>query len=173
MWNISLDSAYRTFESTTQRHLRLNKSSSVYRSYKILAHQLQYLQMGGFLGKFSSDIFHSKITSTHGNNYTTVFANRRNFTHSVYIPAKSDANFALDWFLSIIDFPLEALTDSTFELHKTAWANLCKRYYISQLLTKPDSLWKNPIKFQGGIIKRRVRNRMWSTHTHMRLWDYS
>lgn len=171
--NISLESAHKTLDNTTRRHLRLNKTSNAYRRYKTLAHQLQYRQLGRFLGKFASDIFHSKITSTRGNNYTTVFANRGNFTCFTPILVKSDANLALERFLSTVGIPVEILTDGIRELHKAAWGKLCNRYYISQLLTDSDPPWQNPTELQGGLIKYRVKNEMRSTNTHVRLWNYS
>ena len=59
-WKISLNSARFTIDSTTQHHIRLSTGSNIYRRYKILAHQLQYKQLGGYLAKLALDIFESK-----------------------------------------------------------------------------------------------------------------
>ena len=130
-----------------------------------MVHQLQYRQLGGFLGKFVSDIFHSKITSTRGNDYTTVFANRGNFTYSVPMEKKSKAHEALNRFLSVVGIPREMLTDGALELYRSEWGKLYKRHSILQKTTEPDSHWQNPTELRGGIIKRRVKNKMRTTNT--------
>ena len=95
MWNISLENARRTIDNTTQRHVRLLTNTSVYRRFKTLTHQRQYRQLGGYLGKFSSDTFKAKIRSTRGNLYAQLFCNRGNFTHVVPIPKKSSVQMQL------------------------------------------------------------------------------
>ena len=172
-WNISIENARRTIDATTQRHVRLLASKNVYRRFKTLTSQRQYRQLGGYLGKFASDTFKFKIKSTRNNQYAQLFTNRANFTYVVPISAKSEANNALDKFIHHIGVPGEILTDGAQELHKSDWGKTCVKHSIIQDLTEPDTPKQNPAELQGGILKKRIRNRMRSTNTPVRLWDYS
>ena len=172
MWSIDLKSALATLENTTHKWIRHLTTNHIDRQYKTLQRHQQYRQLSGYHGQFASDTFASNVTSTRGNKYFQLFANRGNFAIGTPITKKSKAPEALDRFLHDVDIPSELLTDGAKELHLARWGELCQRYSISQKLTEPYSPWQNHAKRVGGAIKCRVRNMMRQTQTFPRLWDY-
>jgi len=68
--------------------------------------------------------------------------------------------------------PTEVLTNGSKELTQSEWSKICQRHHIYQVCTEPRSPWQNHAELIGGILKRKVRHRMKSTLTPIRLWDY-
>jgi hypothetical protein len=171
LWHIGLEDARRTLQSTTQEFIRVG-TGRLQRRVKTRAHQSRYKQLGGYLGMFASDTFHSRVTSTRGNNYCQLFCNRGNYVEVYPIKLKSHAHHTLDRFLHEVGIPIELLTDGAKELIVADWGNLCRKHRIHQTTTEPHSPWQNPAELCGGIIKRQVRQTMIATNTPVRLWDY-
>ena len=48
----------------------------------------------------------------------------------------------------------------------------CLKHSIIQDRTELDTPKQNPAELQGGILKKRMQNRMRKTSTPVRLWDY-
>lgn len=170
-WNISLDSAKRTIQSTEQDSIRILEGN-ITRRVKTRAHQNRYRQLGGYLAAFASDTFKSNVKSTRGNTYTQLFCNRGNFVRCFPMKSKSHAGHALDRFIHEVGVPREILTDGAKELIFADWGKTCAKHRIYQVTTEPDSPWQNHAELMGGIIKRKVRHRMRITNTPVRLWDY-
>ena len=120
LWNISLQDAKATIQGTTQDYFR-QIEGKLSRRVKTRAHQRQYRQLGGYLGNFCSDTFHSKIPSLRGNQYVQLFCNRGNFVFSCPMKLKSHAHNALDHFLHEVGIPVEMLADGALELTKSDW----------------------------------------------------
>ena len=171
LWHIGLEDAKRTLKSTTQDFIRVG-TGRVHRRVKTRAHQSRYKQLGGYLGMFASDTFHSKVTSIRGNNYCQLFCNRGNYVEVYPMKSKAHAHHTLDRFLHEVGIPIELLTDGAKELIVADWGNLCRKHRIHQVTTEPHSPWQNPAELSGGIIKRQVRQAMITTNTPVRLWDY-
>ena len=171
LWNISLQDAKATIQGTTQDYIR-QIEGKLSRRVKTRAHQRQYRQLGGYLGNFCSDTFHSKIPSLRGNQYVQLFCNRGNFVFSCPMKLKSHAHNALDRFLHEVGIPVEMLTDGALELTKSEWGKMCLKHRIRQITTEPYSPWQNPAELSGGIIKRKMRHLMKSKLTPIVLWDY-
>jgi hypothetical protein len=171
LWHIGLEAAQRTLKATTQDFIRVG-TGRVHRRVKTKAHQSRYKQLGGYLGMFASDTFHSKVTSLRGNNYCQLFCNRGNYVEVYPMKSKSHAHHALDRFLHEVGIPIEILTDGAQELILAEWGKLCRKHRIHQVTTEPHSPWQNHAELSGGIIKRQVRQIMTITNTPVRLWDY-
>ena len=60
LWNISLPNAKRTLECTTQDYIH-KLDGKLLRQVRTKAHQHQYNQFSGYLGKFCSNTFMSKV----------------------------------------------------------------------------------------------------------------
>jgi len=170
-WGISLESAKRTITSTSHHSIRTTIGPTSKR-FRTRAHQSRYRQLGGYLSTFASDAFSSKVKSLRGNNYIQFFCNRANFVRSYPIKLKSHAYHSLDRFIHEVGVPTELLTDGAKELTQSEWSKICQRHHIYQVCTEPRSPWQNHAELIGGIIKRKVRHRMKSTLTQIRLWDY-
>lgn len=171
LWNISLKDAQSTINSTTQDYIR-KIEGKLSRRVRTRAHQRQYRQLGGYLGYFCSDTFHSKVKSLRGNQYIQLFCNRGNFIYSNPMKQKSDAHHSLDRFLHEVGVPPEILTDGALELIKTEWGKTCRKHKIRQITTEPYSPWQNPAELSGGLIKRKMRHLMKTKLTPVVLWDY-
>ncbi len=171
LWHIGLEAAQRTLKATTQDSIRVG-TGRVHRRVKTKAHQSRYKQLGGYLGMFASDTFHSKVTSLRGNNYCQLFCNRGNYVEVYPMKSKSHAHHTLDRFLHEVGIPIEILTDGAQELIMAEWGKLCRKHRIHQVTTEPHSPWQNHAELSGGIIKRQVRQTMTVTNTPVRLWDY-
>ena len=170
-WNISLDAARRTLQSTQYDSLRILRGS-IHKRVKTRAHQNRYRQLGGYLSTFASDTFKSSVLSTRGNKYVQLFCNRGNFVKLYPMKSKAHAHHALDRFLHEVGIPTELLTDGAKELTLGQWGKTCLRHRIYQVTTEPHSPWQNHAEGMGGILKRRIRHRMRVTNTPVRLWDY-
>ena len=171
LWGIGLEQACRTIQSTTNHSIRLLEGMPS-RRVKTKAYQRMYNQLGGYLAKFASDTFKSKVKSTRGNSCIQLFTNNANYTKCYSLASRSEAPQALDRFLNEVGIPMEMMTDGAPELVHGEWTKICKCRYIHQRATEPESPWQNPAELAGGIIKRRVRNLMKTTGTPVRLWDY-
>ena len=152
LWGISVEAATRTLKASTQEYIRILEGR-ISRRVKTKAHQRQYRQLGGYLGMFASDTFHSKVVSLRGNKYIQHFCNRGNYSVSYPMKSKAHAFHALDRFLHDVGIPSELLTDGAKELIFTEWGATCKRHKIHQNVTEPYSPWQNPAELSGGIIK--------------------
>ena len=171
LWNISLDAAKRTIDKTTQLHIRPLRGP-LHRRFRTSAHQSRYRQLGGYLSCFASDTFKANVTSTRGNKYTQLFCNRGNFVKAYPMKSKSHAHHSLDRFLHEIGVPTEILTDGAKELTLGNWGKACQKHRIQQRKTEPHSPWQNHAELMGGNLKRKIRHRMRTTNTPVRLWDY-
>ena len=171
LWDIGLEAASRTLDSTTQNYVR-KLSGKISRRAKTHAHQRQYNQLGGYLSKFCSDTFKSNVISTRGNEYVQLFSNRGNYTKCYPLKSKSHAHHALDRFLHEVGIPTEMLTNGAQELTVSERGKSCRKHKIRQITTEPHTPRQNPAELAGGIIKRKVRNLMKRTETPVRLWDY-
>lgn len=138
LWGISLESAKKTLDSTSQNYVR-KLSVKISRRFKTTAHQRQYKQLGGYLSCFCSDTFKSNVESTRGNTYVQLFSNRGKFTSCYPIKSKSHAHHALDRFLHEVGIPSELLTDGAKELTQAEWGKSCKRHNIKQITTEPHT----------------------------------
>ena len=171
LWGIGLAVAQRTLGATTHDYMR-KLQGKISRRVKTAAHQRQYKQLGGYLGKFCSDTFKSNVKSTRGNTYIQLFSNRANYVSCYPLKAKSSAHNALDRFLHDVGIPTELLTDGAGELNQKEWGKTCRKHKIRQFTTEPHTPRQNPAELAGGNIKRKVRQLMKSTSTPVRLWDY-
>ena len=133
LWSIGLEQASRTLRCTTHNSIRL-LDGVVSRRVKTRAHQRMYNQLGGYLGRFASDTFKSKVVSLRSNTCVQLFTNRGNYTKSYPMTARRDAPQALDRFLHEVGIPSELLTDNISELKQGDWNKLCKRHYSRNLL---------------------------------------
>ena len=88
LWQISIDAARRTLESTTQDSIRVLEGK-LHRRVRTQAHQRRYNQLGGYLGMFASDTFKANVKSLRGNKYIQHFCNRGNYAASYPIKLKS------------------------------------------------------------------------------------
>mmetsp|Transcript_10258 Transcript_10258/g.14493 ORF Transcript_10258/g.14493 Transcript_10258/m.14493 type:complete len:310 (+) Transcript_10258:634-1563(+) len=171
LWQISVDVACRTLESTTQDSIQVLEGK-LHRRVRTRAHQRRYNQLGGYLGMFASDTSKANVKSLRGNQYIQHFCNRGNYAVSYPIKLKLHANHALDRFIHEVGVPVEMLTDGALELHKVEWGKICQKHEIFQTTTEPHSPWQNPSELSGGIIKRKVRQLMCSTNSPVRLCNY-
>ena len=170
-WGIGLKEASATLKATTQ-HYVTTKSGQITRRIKTKPHHLQYNQLAGYLGMFSSDTFKSNVISTRMNQYSQLFANRGNYFKCYPLKTRSHVHHALDSFIHDVGVPAEMLTDNIPELKQGEWNNICRRRKIRTKTTEPHSPWQNHCELAGGIVKRKVRNKMRLTMTPVRLWDY-
>ena len=171
LWKIPLDVAKQTLMSTTQNAVT-RKQGMLHRRYKTRVHHTRYRQLGGYLGMFAADIFHSRVLSTRGNSYTQLFCNRGNFVKSYAMKKKEHSHHTLNSFIHEVGVPNELLTDGAKELSLGEWGKICRRRNIHMQMTEPYSPWQNHAERVGGIIKRKVKRLMRSTNTPVRLWDY-
>ena len=171
LWNISLPNAKRTLECTTQDYIR-QIDGKLSRRVKTRAHQRQYNQLSGYLGKFCSDTFKSNVSSLRGNSHIQLFCNRGNYVKSFPMKSKGHAHHALDRLLHETGIPNEMLTDGAKELTLAEWGRICTRHKIKQISTEPHNPWQNPAELAGGVIKRKVRHLMRTKAAPVVLWDY-
>ena len=142
------------------------------RRFKTVPHQRLYKHLGNdYLCKFCSDIFIGKLPSLRGNQYVQLFVNRGNFNQIYPMQSRSHAPQALDRFFHEMGLPSEMLTDNTPGFIEGEWHNLCLKYYVKQRFMEPYTLWQNPAKLEGGIVKRKLRTLMKLTYSPACLWD--
>ena len=171
MWNISLDSAKRTLQSTKQSSMHVLKNGLTRRRMANKS-RLDFIRLSGYLSDFASDTFFSNVTSLRGNKCVQLFVNRGNYVRPYPLATKSEAHEALHKFLLEVGLPNSLLTDGALELRKTEWGKLCKKHKITQKVTEPNCPWQNFAEPNGGAIKRAVRHLLRTTNSPVRLWDY-
>ena len=171
LWNISLDSAKRTLNSTKQTSMHVIKNGLTRRRMANKS-RLDFIRLSGYLADFASDTFFSNVTSLRGNKCVQLFANRGNYVKPYPLESKSKAYEALHKFCLEVGLPNSLLTDGALELTQSQWGKLCRKHKIAQKTTEPDCPWQNFAEPNGGAIKRAVRHIMRSTNTPVRLWDY-
>jgi hypothetical protein len=171
LWNISLEAAKRTLQSTTHDSIRILRGR-IHRRVKTRAHQNRYKQLGGYTSSFCSDTFKSHVRSIRGNKYVQLFCNKGLYVRCYPMKQKGHAHYALDRFIHEVGIPTEILTDGAKELILSEWGRICRKHSIQQVTTEPHSPWQNPAESTGGMVKRKVRDVMKRTNTPIRLWDY-
>ena len=171
MWNITLDSAKRTLQATKQNSMHIVKNGLTRRRMANKS-RLDYKRLSGYLSDFASDTFMSNVTSTRGNRYIQLFANRGNYVRAYPMERKGQAHEALNKFFLEVGLPGSLLTDGAKELTKSAWGKSCTKNKVPQRTTEPHCPWQNFAEPNGGAIKRVVRHLLRKTNTPVRLWDY-
>ena len=171
LWNISLESAKRTLQSTKQSSMHILKNGLTRRRMANKS-RLDFIRLSGYLSDFASDTFFSNVTSLRGNKCVQLFVNRGNYVMPYPMETKSQAHEALHKFLLEVGLPNSLLTDGALELRKTQWGKLCRKQKISQKVTEPGCPWQNFAEPNGGAVKRAVRHLLRTTNSPVRLWDY-
>ena len=173
LWQIPLNIAKRTLETTTQDSIRYKDATgNVLRRVSTKPHQSRYRQLGGFNAHFASDTFKANFISLRGNKYSQLFCNRANYVKVYPMKKKSDSHHTLHRFVHEVGIPVEMLTDGALELTKSEWGKICMKHNIHQHTTEPHTPWQNPAENMGGRIRRKVKSIMRKTNTPVRLWDY-
>ena len=171
LWNISLDTAKRTLQSTKQKSMHILKNGLTRRRMANKS-RLDFVRLSGYLSDFASDTFFSNVVSLRGNKCVQLFSNRGNYVMPYPMATKSEAPRALHRFFLEVGLPNSILTDGALELKKSEWVKLCRRNEVTQKTTEPYCPWQNFAEPNGGAIKRAVRRLMRTTNTPVRLWDY-
>ena len=171
LWNVSLDTAKRTLQSTKQKSMHILQNGLTRRRMANKS-RLDFTRLSGYLADFASDTFFSNVTSLRGNKCVQLFANRGNYVMPYPLQTKSEASHALRRFFLEVGLPTSILTDGALELKKSEWGKLCRKNEVTQKATEPYCPWQNFAEPNGGAIKRAVRHIMRRTNTPVRLWDY-
>ena len=172
LWNISLDSAKRTIQSTKQNSMHILRNGLTRRRMANKSRLDFTPRLSGYLADFASDTFFSNVTSLRGNKCVQLFVNRGNYVRPYPLETKSQAYDALHKFFLEVGLPNSLLTDGALELRKANWGKLCYKHKVTQKSTEPHCPWQNFAEPNGGAIKRAVRRLLRTTNSPVRLWDY-
>jgi Reverse transcriptase (RNA-dependent DNA polymerase) len=168
-WSISLESAQRTLQATTQRFIR-SAMDPIDRRFRTQQTQFRYNRLNT---RFYLDTMFSNLRSTRGNSCAQVFVNDFGFSKLIPMKSKGDAGLALDELFSDIGVPTMLHTDGAKELTGGRWKQVREKHGgIRQTLAEPYSPWQNRAESEIREVKRTTRRIMHKAKVPPRLWDY-
>lgn len=171
LWNVSLDLAKRTLQSTKQKPMHILKNDLT-RQRMANKSRLDFVRLSGYLSDFASNTFFSNVTSLRGNKCVQLFSNCGNYIMPYLLQTKSEAPRALHRFFLEVRLPSSILTDGALELKKSRWGKLCRKNEVTQKTTKAYCPWQNFAEPNSGAIKQAVCHLMRTTNSPVQLWDY-
>ena len=169
-WNIGLESAKRTLQTTTQVGIRqaVHPLSRRYKTDLIHGSNARRLQ-----SQWYSDTLFSKFKSLNGNTCAQIFTDTK--MPSVHpTTTKADAGYCLEEFIDDVGIPSNLRFDGARE-HlgpNTPFMKTIKRNHISWNVVEPYSHWQNRAEDMIKKLKLRWKSTRRRTGCSPRLWDY-
>ena len=173
LWNIGLNTAKRTLNSTTHKCFRTTGLLS--RRFKTDLAQLRYKQMNRQFGTFYVDYLKSSVKSVRGYIGGSVYTNKTGFKK--FFPHSDEKGIStssgLRSFIDMIGLPSSLHTDGHNNFVEGEYRKMVRKFNIPHSHTEPHSPWQNRAEFAIGEIKKYARRCMQKTETPIRLWCYA
>ncbi len=172
-WGLSLETAGRTLNVTTQKGIR-TVPHPVERRFKSFSKHLNYPTLKA---RYYSDTMFAKYKSLRGKSCGQVFTDGMGDTHIYPLRRKREAGHALKSFIMEHGAFSELLTDQALEegqrtASDTLWNKLIDDYMIKLLSTAPYSQFQNRAESEIRELKRGTFKFLRAKKTPKRLWCY-
>ena len=168
-WNISLPTAKRTLNVTTQVGLR-NVFSPSERKVRLKAPWLKFPSVNR---RIFADAMFSTVPSIHKETGAVVFTDGKGFDS--FYPFRTKAQYPEKLMDFIHDFgvPKTLVTDGASEMQKKDGRRIANEYHIGLKVTVPYSPWQNAAERSIREIKRFIRRKIKQMRAPKRLWGYA
>ena len=151
-WGISLGTAIKTLQKTTQKFLRSGvlPLSRRYRMDRVFTRKT-------LAGVWSTDTMDGRCVSLDGNRYAQVFTNKNYFARIYPLDTKGKAGDALRLFCQEFGVPEKLVMDGSREQtgKKTEFMKQVRKHNINYHITEPNSPNQNPCEGNIGELRRK------------------
>jgi hypothetical protein len=135
-FNIGLETANRTMQTTTQLALR-HTLHPIHRRYRKQAAQLCYPRFSGRQGRFHTDTFFASIPSIHNSTMGQMYTNDVHFSKFYPMKSKAEAPNTLISFMQDIGIPSELHSDDARKLTMGKMKELAREFWIKTTQSEP------------------------------------
>jgi hypothetical protein len=173
-WGISLETASRTLNVTTQAGIR-KIVQPLERRFKSFQKHLNYPTLQA---RYYSDTMFAKTRSIRGYSMGQVFTDGRGDTHFYPMKKNKDAGFCLKAFILENGAPAQLRTDYAreeghgYNVTDTLWNKIVDDFMIHLSASEPYSHWQNLCESEIRELKRGTYRFLRRANTPKRLWCY-
>ena len=168
-WGISLKTASKTLNNTTQKFIRcaILPLSRRYRADRVFTRKT-------LSGDWSTDTMDGRCKSLDGNKYAQVFANKQYFSKIYPMDSKSKAGDALKLFCQEFGVPERLTFDGSKEqtCKGTEFMNQVRKHGINFHIAEPDLHNQNPVEGCIRELRRKWYRIMIQNQVPEPFWDY-
>ena len=168
-WGISISTAIKTLNKSTQKFLRsgILPLSRRYRMDRVFHRKT-------LAGVWSTDTMDGRSVSLDGNKYAQVFTNKNYFARIYPMDSKGKAGDALRLFCQEFGVPEKLTVDGSKEQtgKNTQFMKQVRKHDINYHIIEPDSPNQNPCEHTIGELRRKWFRLMIRKHIPEQLWDY-
>ena len=169
-WGISLETAQRTYDATTQKAIRTLTKDHLSRRYRTNDRQLCYWR---FSHKMYTDTLEAKVRSWHRKNkYAQVFGTRFGWTRVYPMRNKSDAHEELSLMAQRDGVLFAIVMDDSKEQMLGPFRRKAKEMDCHVLQTEPHSPWQNAAELVICELKRSSGRKALRKRSPATLWDH-
>ena len=169
-WGISLETAQRTYDTTTQKAIRTLTKDHLSRRYRTNDRQLRYWR---FSHKMNTDTLEAKVRSWHRKNkYAQVFGTCFGWTRVYPMRNKSDAHEGLSLMAQRDGVPFAIVMDGSKEQTLGPFRRKAKEMDCHVLQTEPHSPWQNAAELVIRELKRSSGRKALRKRSPATLWDH-
>ena len=166
-WSISLETARRTIDATTQLGIR-TRPGDLIRRFKTNDRMLRYNRLNV---EMYTDTAKSAVKSHDQMRYIQVYATAGGWVKAYPMASKSDTPGTLQDLLKDIGVPARLILDNSLEQTKGEFRKLARDAGIRIIQTEPYSPWQNRAELAIRELKKATRRRMARTRTPEVLWS--
>ena len=166
-WGISLDTARRTLDATTQLGIR-QRTADLVRRFKTNDRALRYNRLNV---EMYTDTAKAGIKSYDQMLYVQVYATTSGWVKAYPMASKKDTPHTLQDLLKEVGVPSKLIMDNALEQTKGEYKRMARDAGIRIVQTEPHSPWQNYAESAIRELKKATRRRMARTRTPQVLWS--
>ena len=166
-WGISLETARRTLDATTQLGIR-QRTADLVRRFKTNDRALRYNRLNV---EMYTDTAKAGVKSHDQMLYIQVYATHGGWVKAYPMATKADTVHTLQDLLKEVGVPAKLILDNSLEQTKGDFRKMARDAGIRIVQTEPHSPWQNYAESAIRELKKATRRRMARTRTPEVLWS--
>ena len=166
-WGISLETAKRTLDATTQLGVRTRPQDLV-RRFMTNDRMLRYTRLNV---EMYTDTAKAAVKSHDGMQWVQVYCTPGGWVKAYPMAKKSEAPLTLQELLKEVGAPYKLILDNSLEQTKGDFRKIARDAGIRLIQTEPYSPWQNRAELAIRELKKATRRRMAKTSTPEVLWS--